>query len=60
MDSEDPNKMSRDEHGKARGNVTREELYTLVWAEPMLKVAAPEIQPKPPLTNVRINRCTII
>lgn len=32
-------RKSSDEHRDELGDVTREELYTLVWAEPMLKVA---------------------
>jgi hypothetical protein len=40
MELEDSNKKNLDEIGGERGDITREELYTLVWAEPMLKVAA--------------------
>ena len=40
MEPEDPNKKSLEERKEERGDVTREDLYALVWAEPMLKVAA--------------------
>lgn len=40
MEQEDSYKKSLNECRGERGDVTREELYALVWAEPMLKVAA--------------------
>src|ERR1700676_5276646 len=40
MEPEDSNKKSLDECRQERGDVTREELYALVWAEPMLKLAS--------------------
>jgi hypothetical protein len=40
MELEDLIKKSPDVGADERGDVTREELYTLVWDEPMLKVAA--------------------
>jgi hypothetical protein len=39
MEPEDPTKKSPEDCREERRDVTREELYALVWAEPMLKVA---------------------